>query len=87
MKSDILHIYFNVLVMRINGLSLDDIVDWVNKQTYKSIPGVVQRKKDDEGEWIEEVFSSHQAVTRVRRKAENIIFNVSKGIFPSQKSD
>jgi len=82
-----LHISFNVLVMRVNRVSLDDIVDWVNKQTYKSIPGVVQRKKDDDGEWIEDVFSSHQAVTRVRRKSENIIFNVSKGIFPSQKSD
>ena len=38
-----------------------------------------------EGVYIEDVFSSHQSVTRVRRKAENIIFNVSKGIFPSQK--
>ena len=31
------------------------------------------------------MFSSHQAVTRVRRKGENIIFNVSKGVFPSSK--
>jgi len=83
-----LHIYYNVLVMRINGeMSLEKILEWVNDQIYKSIPGVVQRKKDKfTGEWIEEVFSSHQAVTRVRRKAENIIFNVSKGIFPSQRN-
>ncbi len=82
-----LHIYFNVLVMRINGeMSLEEILVWVNEQSYKSIPGVIQHKKDSEGVYIEEVFSSHQAVTRVRRKGENIIFNVSKGIFPSQKN-
>ena len=80
-----LHIYCNVLVMRINGLLVDDVVDWVNAQSYKSIPGVVQRKKDADGFYIEDVFSSHQAVTRVRRKGQNIIFNVSKGVFPSLK--
>ena len=74
--------------MRINGeMSLEKILEWVNDQSYKSISGVIQRKKDKfTGEWIEDVFSSHQAVTRVRRKGENIIFNVSKGIFPSQRN-
>ena len=72
--------------MRINReMSLDKILEWVNDQIYKSISGVIQHKKDSEGFYIEDVFSSHQAVTRVRRKAENIIFNVSKGIFPSQR--
>ena len=82
-----LHIYYNVLVMRINGgMSLEDILVWINDQIYKSIPGVVQRKKEKgTSDYIEDVFSSHQAVTRVRRKAENIILNVCKGIFPSQK--
>jgi len=44
--------------MRINGkMSLEEILVWVNDQTYKSIPGVVQRKKEKlrDGElfWIE----------------------------------
>jgi len=81
-----LHIYYNVLVMRINGeMSLEEILVWVNEQSYKSIPGVIQHKKDSEGIYIEDVFSSHQAVTKVRGKGENIIFNVSKGVFPSLK--
>ena len=82
-----LHISYNVLVMRINGkMSLKEILVWVNDQTYKSIPGVVQRKKEKgTSDYIEDVFSSHPDVTRVRRKAEYIILNVCKGIFPSQK--
>jgi hypothetical protein len=86
-----LHIYYNILVMRFNGSSIGEILTWVNdeddhsKPQYKSIIGVIQQKKDVHDEWIDNVFSSTQAITRVLRKGEKIIFNVSKGIFPSIK--
>ena len=70
--------------MRTNGFSVEEVIVWIDER-YKTIPGVVQRKKDDGDEWIDSVFSSHQAVTRVRRKTENIILNVAKGIFPETK--
>ena len=59
-------------------------MEWVNPR-YKSIPGVVQQKKNIDGIAIEDVFSCEQSVTRVMRKGKNTVLNVSKGIFPSSK--